>query len=95
MSHFPVLPIVKGSQGLFNATALVGMHAVILSWNMDSTADRSDLLGFAIKRTAFSQDGTPFEMRWLKGQKRFKANEFDSGFEVHSYACALPTISME
>ncbi len=86
MSHFPVLPVVKGTQGLFNAVALVGLHSVILSWNMDSSIDRSDLLGFAIKRTAFLPDGTALEMRWLKGQKRFKANEYDTGFEVHSYA---------
>jgi hypothetical protein len=53
---------------------------------MDPSVDRSDLLGFAIKRTTFLTDGTVMEMRWLKGQKRFKANEYDTGFEVHSFS---------
>ena len=86
MSYFPLLPVVRGKQGVFDATALVGIHSVILSWNMDPSIDRSDLLGFAIKRTTFLTDGTIMEMRWLKGQKRFKANEYDTGFNVNSFS---------
>jgi len=84
MGLFPAQSVVRSAQGPFFATALVGIHSVILAWNMEDN-NRADLLGFSIKRTTFNEQDIAIDMRWLKGQKRFKELEFDQGFEVPSY----------
>ena len=53
--------VVKGQKGQLRATALAGMHSVLLGFDHPPLPD---LLGFAIHRT----DRTNDESSWLKGQ---------------------------
>ena len=54
--------------------AYAGTYVVALAWDFASnpTANRKDLLGFAVERTELKPDGTPLEKYWMKGIKRFK-----------------------
>ena len=71
--------VVKGEQTPLRATALVGMHSILLGFDYDvPPAQRADLLGFAIHRT----DKTSDESWWLSGQIRFKGDAGDFGEDV-------------
>lgn len=66
------IPVVRASAREYELAALVGDDAVLLGWNMDDAIDRSDLLGFAIKRTrrnSITQQEN--ECRWLTNHRRF------------------------
>jgi len=66
------IPVVRASAREYELAALVGNDAVLLGWNMDDSIDRSDLLGFAIKRTR--RDSVTMhenECRWLDNHRRF------------------------
>lgn len=78
-------PVVRATQGPFSAAALVGSHTVILGWDVDPAFDRSNLLGFAVRRSVFDPDSEGLvELNWLRGQKRFKAVSDDLGVEITS-----------
>lgn len=68
-------PVVKGQKGPLRATALAGMHSVVLGFDHPR---EPDLLGFAIHRTDRSSD----ESSWLKGQIKFKGDTGDFGDDV-------------
>ncbi|MEZ5991905.1 MAG: hypothetical protein R3E76_06095 [Planctomycetota bacterium] len=79
--------VVRASagNGTYSAAALVGVNSVILGWSMDENADRSDLLGFAVRRTDYDPDtGETLRLDWLSGQKRFAGLQDDAGFDVRS-----------
>ena len=64
-------PVVRARQGVFSAAALVGSHTVILGWDVDPAYDRSNLLGFAVRRTVFdpaSGDFTNVTLSDYKGK---------------------------
>ena len=66
------IPVVRASAREYELAALVGDDAVLLGWNMDDSIDRSDLLGFAIKRTRRnSVTMQENECRWLDNHRRF------------------------
>jgi hypothetical protein len=78
-------PVIRTEAGDYSAAALVGANTVILGWNVDPQRDRSDLLGFAVRRTDFDpQTGEVLRLRWLNGQKRFESMAGDAGIEVRS-----------
>lgn len=66
------IPVVRSSAHGYELAALVGDEAVILGWTMDDSIDRSDLLGFAIRRTCRnSASGRDSDCRWLSNHRRF------------------------
>lgn len=79
------LPIVQARKvGPFSATALVGTHTAVIGWDMDPEADRTGLLGFAVRRTDYDPaTGEMLRLDWLKGQKRFECAT-DPGVDVRS-----------
>ena len=44
-------PVIRARRGNYNAAALVGVNSIILGWNVNDSVDRTDLLGFGVKRT--------------------------------------------
>lgn len=78
-------PVVRARKvGPFSATALVGTHTAVVGWDMDPEADRTGLLGFAIRRTDLDPETDDvIRVDWLKGQKRFKCAG-DAGVDVRS-----------
>jgi len=79
-------PVVRtrNSEG-FSGCALVGIHSVLLGWNMDESIDRTDFMGFAINRSEFDPDnGELLRKFWLNGKKRFKGEVGDIGLDVRS-----------
>jgi phosphatidylserine/phosphatidylglycerophosphate/cardiolipin synthase-like enzyme len=67
--------VVKGQKGSLRATALAGMHSVLLGFDHPHAPD---LLGFAIHRT----DRTSDESWWLTGQIKFRGETEDFGDDV-------------
>jgi phosphatidylserine/phosphatidylglycerophosphate/cardiolipin synthase-like enzyme len=67
--------VVKGKQGLLRATALAGMHSIVLGFDHPQA---DDFLGFAVHRT----DRTSDESWWLTGQIRFQGDPADFGEDV-------------
>lgn len=65
--------VVRTSGGGYEMAALVGGDTVILGWDIDRHADRSDLLGFGIRRTC-SDPARPDDARvcWLSHGSRFR-----------------------
>lgn len=78
-------PVVRAQNGDYSAAALVGANTVVLGWNMAPDRDRTDLLGFAVRRTDLDPEtGEVLRLDWLKGQKRFKSVSDDGGIDVRS-----------
>lgn len=74
MTHKTIqsIPVVRASSRDYELAALVGDDAVILGWTMDDSIDRSDLLGFAVKRTRRNvATRTESDCRWLPSDRRF------------------------
>ncbi len=72
-------PLVTKQDATIRATALVGMHSVLVGFDfLGTAAERKDLLGFAIHRT----DLTDNEAWWLSGQIRFKNDPGDFGEDI-------------
>ncbi|MBI4420624.1 MAG: hypothetical protein HY560_07345 [Gemmatimonadetes bacterium] len=72
-------PVVRNGDTDVRATALVGMHTVILGFDfLGSASERAELLGFAIHR----QDLTRNEAWWLPGQIRFRNMKGDYGEDL-------------
>ncbi len=73
------IPVVRASTRGYELAALVGDDAVILGWTMDDYIDRSDLLGFGIKRRrrhpAMQQDA---DCQWLPNHRRFAFHDSDA-----------------
>jgi len=70
--HIQSIPVARASARDYELAALVGDDAVILGWTMAEGIDRSDLLGFAIRR--ISRDAASMrelESRWLSNHRRF------------------------
>lgn len=66
------IPVVRASARDYELAALVGDDAVILGWTMSDMIDRSDLLGFAVKRVCRNADTQhETESRWLSNHRRF------------------------
>lgn len=81
--YHPVIR-TRNSEG-FSACALVGIHSVLLGWNMDESIDRTDFMGFAVNRSEFDPDnGELLRKFWLNGKKRFKGEVGDIGLDVRS-----------
>ncbi|MDQ3441522.1 MAG: phospholipase D-like domain-containing protein [Planctomycetota bacterium] len=79
--------VVSASNGNNRATALVGMHSILVGFDFTGTkAQRNKLLGFAVHRT----DLTANEAVWLCGQKRFK-DQGDYGEDVPSSKAPFQT----
>jgi PLD-like domain len=74
--------VVKGHKGQLRATALAGMHSVLLGFDHPPLPD---LLGFAIHRT----DRTSDESSWLKGQIKFRGDTGDFGDDVSTNRAPL------
>ena len=66
------IPVVRASSRDYELAALVGDDAVILGWTMDDSLDRSDLLGFAIRRRRRDQETSEErDCHWLPSDRRF------------------------
>ena len=79
-------PIVPGRAGLLRATALVGVHSILLGFDYRvEAAARGDFLGFAIHRSDLTED----EGWWLKGQIRFRQDAGDLGEDVSTNRAPL------
>lgn len=66
------IPVVRASSRDYEVAALVGDDAVILGWTMDDSLDRSDLLGFAIRRRRRDQKTSEeLDCQWLPSDRRF------------------------
>ncbi len=69
-------PVVRASAGSYELAALVGDGTVILGWTMDDSIDRTDLLGFGIKRMRRCDGMTDAaECRWLPNHRRFATHD--------------------
>ena len=76
-------PVVRASAGHYELAALVGDGTVILGWTMDDSIDRTDLLGFGIKRMRKCGHMTAAaECRWLPNHRRFAVQGDDSSEDV-------------
>lgn len=81
-------PVVTSTSGPLRASALCGIHAVLLGFTMSGGKQaRKDLLGFAIHR----EDLTEQEAYWLSGQIRFKGDPGDYGTDVPTNVAPLQT----
>jgi phosphatidylserine/phosphatidylglycerophosphate/cardiolipin synthase-like enzyme len=79
-------PVVRNGDTAVKATALVGMHTVILGFDfLGSKQDRAKLLGFAVHR----RDVTRNEAWWLPGQIRFRNMTGDHGGDVATNVAPL------
>lgn len=66
------IPVARASSRDYELAALVGDDAVILGWTMADSIDRSDLLGFAVKRTRRDvATGDERDCQWLRNHRRF------------------------
>lgn len=66
-------PIVRSTAGDYSAAALVGADSVVLGWDICQSADRTDLLGFGIRRVdASCNTGQVADSRWLNGFRQLK-----------------------
>ncbi|HEX7720265.1 MAG TPA: hypothetical protein VF389_10695, partial [Woeseiaceae bacterium] len=66
-------PIVRSNAGDYSAAALVGADSVVLGWDICQSADRTDLLGFGIRRIDSScETEKATDSRWLNGYRQMK-----------------------
>ena len=63
--------ISNSSDNQLTACAMVGINSVVMGWSVPDNFDRKDLLGFAIKKTVFEENGLVRYQAWLEGNKRF------------------------
>ena len=74
--HRQSAPVVRASAGNYELAALVGDGTVILGWTMDDSIDRTDLLGFGIKRMRRCDNmQEAAECRWLPNHRRFTSHD--------------------
>ncbi len=74
-------------QADFSAAALVGINSLCLGWSVAEHVDRSNLLGFGIRRTDYETGtGEMIRCEWLHGNKRFQfQHNMALGANVSSY----------
>ncbi len=80
-------PVVRGTSRdkLLTGAVLTGVNSATIGWSYDKTADRKDLLGFAVRRTDYdSETKEVLRVDWLNGQKRFKGIHGDAGGDIRS-----------
>ncbi|MEM9208520.1 MAG: hypothetical protein AAGA61_04705 [Pseudomonadota bacterium] len=89
--HRQSAPVVRASAGSYELAALVGDGTVILGWTMDDYIDRTDLLGFAVKRMRRCDDmQEAAECRWLPNHRRFATpNDAGHGADVSTQSDPL------
>lgn len=64
-------PIVRSIAGDYSAAALVGDNSVVLGWDICQSADRTDLLGFGIRRIdPACETEQAAGTRWLNGYRQ-------------------------
>jgi hypothetical protein len=56
-------PVVHADSGPYRGAALVGTHSAVIGWTFDDLALRDNLLGFAIRRTAFDPGSSSHKFR--------------------------------
>lgn len=77
-------PVTRTKKGIYNACIISGSNAVSLGWNVELDKIPNDLLGFAIKKTEFDQDGEIKQLGYLTGQKRFASYVGSTNLEISS-----------
>ena len=86
-------PVVRAqtSDGLMTGAALVGVNSILLGWSLDDTVDRTDLLGFGLRRTDFDvETGFLIRSEWFYGNKRFSHQmDQDYGPSISTYSAPL------
>ena len=78
-------PVVHADSGPYRGAAMVGTHSAIIGWTFDDPALRSNLLGFAIRRTDLDPEtGEVMRLDWLGGFKRFADSDDGRADDVRS-----------
>ena len=94
--HIQSIPVVRASAREYELAALVGNDAIILGWTMANSIDRSDLLGFCVKRvTRDLATQRETESRWLSNHRRFaQRGEAKDSSDISTYSDPLQQFSL-
>ena len=78
-------PVVREDTRDYSLTALVGRETVVLGWTVADNIDRSDLLGFGVKRSRFDLDSPRLlESRWVTQERHFNAHNGHGRRQLYS-----------